>query len=136
MYKKSLIILSTFIFVLCITAFSVFATDNTADNIKNGVSSVTNTVVDGVNRMGSDVRNGVGSVENGIEDALTMDNKTTDMAAPGTTTDYTATRTTADVTTDNNTANLWVWMIVAVAAIVIVGLVWYYGTRNTTHHDE
>lgn len=155
MYKKSLIILSAILFVLCICTSSVFATDgNTANNVKNGVSNVTNSVVDGVSRMGSDVRNGIGAVENGIEDTFDMndtdngnnaDNNNNDMApsatdttgGTGATGDYTTTRT-ADTagTTDDGMANIWVWMIVAVAAIVIIGLVWYYGTQNTTHHDE
>ena len=46
-------------------------------------------------------------------------------------TDYTATRTTADLTgTPTNTATTWVWIILAVSAVVIIGLVWYYATQN------
>ena len=155
MYKKSLIIVSTLLFVICICAGSVFATDGgTTENIKNGVTNVTDTVIDGVSRMGADMRNGISNAENSIENTFDMnnngdannggtnndgtnnDNNNDDMALTGSRDGYTTTRTTNDVTT-NNTNNMWVWLIVAVAAIVIIGLVWYYGTRNnTTHRDE
>lgn len=129
MLKKSLIILFIIFFVLCISNISFAA--NTADNVKNAVSSTTNTVVDGVSNLAEDVRNGVGHVENGIEDALTMDNETnTDTRA--TTGDYTTART-ADMTrtaTGADNTTMWVWLIVAVAAIVIIALVWYYGSQN------
>ena len=143
MYKKSLIILSTILFVICICASSVFATDGkTTQDVKNGVTSVTDTVIDGVSRMGADVRNGIGDAENNIENTFDMNNNNNnnnndDMFLNGANDGYTTTRTTADATTNNDTNNMWVWLIVAVAAIVIIGLVWYYGTKNnTTHHDE
>ncbi len=137
MHKKSLILVSVILFVLCIFSGFVSATDEA----KNAVSNVTNTVIDGANHLGSDVRNGVGNMENGIEDALDFDkNGTTDMmndnTKAGTSSDYTATRTTANGTNNNNTSTLWVWLIVAIAAIVIIGLVWYYGTQNRPHNDE
>lgn len=137
MYKKSLILVSVILFVLCIFSGFVSATDE----VKNAVSNVTNTVIDGANHLGSDVRNGVGNMENGIEDALDFDkNGTTDMmndnTKAGTSSDYTATRTTANGTNNNNASTLWVWLIVAIAAIVIIGLVWYYGTQNRPHNDE
>lgn len=137
MYKKSLILVSVILFVLCICSGFVSATNE----VKNAVSNVTNTVVDGVNHLGSDVRNGVGAAENGIEGALDMnngDNKntTTNNNRITTTNDYAVTRTTTDAMTNNGTSNLWIWLIVGIAAIMIIGLVWYYGTQNRTHHDE
>lgn len=139
MYKKSLVLVSVILFVLCI--FSSFVSAN--DGAKNAVSNVTNTVVNGANHLGSDVRNGVGAVENGIEDALKFNNNRTtdtglmgDNTRTGTTTGYATTRTTANGATTNNTSTLWIWLIVAIAAIVIIGLVWYYGTQNRTHHGE
>ena len=136
MYKKSLILVSVILFALFIFSGFVSATDN----VKNGVSNVVNTVVNGVNTMGADVRNGIGSAENGIEDALKIDgNQTNNNGNNGTDTrnnGYTATRTSTNALTGNNTSTLWVWLIVAIAAIVIIGLVWYYGAQNTTHHDE
>ena len=146
MYKKTLILVSIIFCIICISTFS-FATDA----VKNAMNGATNTVMDGVNSLGSDVRTGVGNLENGIEGAIndmgdngenndnntennndtenqtTTDNFDTRMTG----TDYTATRTTADLTgTTANTATTWVWIILAVSAVVIVGLVWYYATQN------
>lgn len=135
MLKKNLIILFMIFCILCISNVC-FAT-NTGNNIKNTLNSATNTVVDGVSNLAADVRNGVGDVENGIEGALTMDtmdNNTNNTDAGNTTENYTTTRTatTRDAmgATGADTTTMWVWIIVALASIVIVGAVWYYGTQN------
>jgi len=142
MYKKSLILVSIIFCIICISTIS-FATDA----VKNAVNGATNTVMDGVNSLGSDVRTGIGNVENGIEGAINdmgnnmennnNNNDTTNQTQTNnfdtgiTGTDYTATRTTADLTGNaTNTATTWVWIILAVSAVVIVGLVWYYATQN------
>lgn len=125
MLKKSLIILFIIFSIICIS--NVCAASNTmANDVKNGVSSVTNTVVDGVEDLAKDARNGVGHVENGIEDALTMNNtsKSTSQNV------YTATRTAATEATGTNNSAMWVWVVLAIAAIVIIALVWYYGSQN------
>lgn len=137
MHKKSIILVSVFLFILFICSGFVCA----SENVKSGISNVTNTVVDGVNHLGSDVRNGIGRVENGIEGALNMNDDKNAMNTTGNTmTDntrnYTTTRTTADAGITNNTSTMWIWLVIAIAAIVIIGLVWYYGAQNTTHHDE
>lgn len=136
MYKKSLILVSVILLALFI--FSGFV--SAADNVKNGVSNVVNTVVNGVNAMGADVRNGIGNAENGIEGALKIDgnqnNDNNNNMANSRNNGYDATRTATDALAGNNTSTLWIWLIVAIAAIVIIGLVWYYGAQNTTHHDE
>ncbi len=151
MYKKSFILVSVILFVLCI--FSGFVSATNA--VKGTVSNVTNTVVDGTANLANDIRSGVGNAENGIEDALKMDNVDNnntdnnnndnivtnatrdDNIARTNDGDYTATRTTAGGAMTDNTSTMWVWLVVAIAAIVIIGLVWYYGTQNnTTHHDD
>ena len=136
MYKKSLILVSVILFALFI--FSGFV--SAADNVKNGVSDAVNTVVNGVNAMGADVRNGIGDAENGIKGALKIDgnqnNNNNNNMANNRNNGYDATRTATDALAGNNTSTLWIWLIVADAAIVIIGLVWYYGAQNTTHHDE
>ena len=99
MHKKSFVLVSVILFVLCI--FSGFVSANTSD------------------------------VKNGVEDALRMnDTKINDNVR-----DYSATRTATNGIT-NNTSTMWVWVIVAIAAIVIIGLVWYYGATNNHHHND
>lgn len=136
MKKKSLLILSILFAILCMCTIS-FGTNE----LKNGIHNVTDSVVDGVENLGQDVRNGVGAVENTIEDgvrnmgdAMDADNNTTATITGND--NYTATRTTATDATNTNTMNssLWTWIILAVAGIVIVGLVWYYATQNVNEH--
>lgn len=156
MCRKSLILLSTFFATLILFSTIVFA--NTSNDIKNGINDASTTMVDGAEKLGTDVknginnagsdmvngaehlgddiRNGVGNAENGIEGALNMDDMKT--------TNYVATRTTGDSSGTNNSMNInnpttWVWVIVAIAGVVIVGMVWYYATQNTTtnnRHDD
>lgn len=137
MYKKSFILISAVLFILCI--FSGFV--NATDSAKEMITDAKNTVVDGAMQLGNDVRNGVGTVENdvedGVNDIVTMDNNVNSTNTARKTNDgYTATRTATNSTNYNSTSTLWVWLIVAIAAIVIIGLVWYYGSQNRTHTDE
>lgn len=140
MNKKLTLLVSIFLVFLFVFSGYVFANNE----VKNTVNGATNSIIDGVENLGSDVRNGIGRAENGIEDAFTMDNTNdigTDNNTNNTVTgtgDYTATTTAAGLTTTNNTSTIWVWITIAIAAIVIIGLVWYYGTQNTTttHHDD
>ena len=134
MKKKSLLIVSVLLAILFISSIS-FANNE----VKNDIHNATDTVVDGAENLAEDVRNGIGNaedaIENGVRDAGTA---ITDGANDMTRTDnsgYTATRTTASDTTTNNTMNstLWTWIALAIAAVVIVGLVWYYATQ---HNDN
>ena len=101
-----------------------------ASDMKDAVNSASSTLIDGTKNLAADVRNGVGDVENGIEGALTMNNmNTTNMQT--TSNDYTATRTSSTTNaTGMNTSTMWIWMIVAIAAIGIVGLVWFYASQH------
>ncbi len=128
MLKKSLLILFIIFCILCISNIC-FANDMASD-MKDAVNSASSTLIDGTKNLAADVRNGVGNVENGIEGALTMDNmNTTNMQT--TSNDYTATRTSSTTNaTGMNTSTMWVWMIVAIAAIGIVGLVWFYASQH------
>ena len=112
---------------------------DTANNIKNGISNATNTVVDGIDRMGSDVRSSIGAIENGIENTFEM-NDISQIPMESTidnTNSYTVVRTADNNNiTDTTSNNLWVWIIVAVVSIFIIGLVWYYGMQNTRRHDD
>lgn len=128
MQKKSLIVLFIIVCILCVS--NVCFANNTMNNMKNGVMSATNTVVDGVENLAADAREGVGDIENSIEGALTMD---TNMVRTNTN-GYTSARTSATMTdTTTGTATLWIWAIVAIAAIGIIGLVWFYATQNRVH---
>ena len=90
-----------------------------------GVGAVENTIE---NTM-SDAGNAIGTTMNNADNA--MDNS---MNNNNNRTNYTATRTSADIAnTGTDMSTLWVWITVAIAGAVIVGLVWYYGAQNNIH---
>lgn len=128
MKKKTFIVLSILFALLLISTLS-FANND----VKNDVHSATDTVIDGVSNLANDARKGVGAIENTIEDgakdignAIYHDN----------TNGYTATRTaTTGTTTNGMNSTLWTWVILAVAAVVIIGLVWYYASQDN-HVDK
>jgi hypothetical protein len=128
MKRKTLIILSILFALLFISTIS-FANND----IKDGVHSATDTVIDGASNLVNDARKGVGAiestVENGAKDisnAIHHDN----------TNGYTTTRTaTTGTTTNGMNSTLWTWVILAVASVVIIGLIWYYASQNN-HVDK
>ncbi len=142
MKRKTLFIVFALFTLLCIST-SVFATND----VKNGVSNVTDAMIDGAARLGNDVEDGIGTAAGAIENGVsnlgnTMSNGMQDIgnAVYGGAEDltmqndngYTAQRTTASDITNTNAmdTNMWTWVIVAVAGIVIVGLVWYYAAEH------
>lgn len=128
MKKKTFIALFIIFVLLLISTFS-FANND----IKNDVHSATDTVIDGASNLANEARKGVGSIENTIEDGVKdIGNAMYDNDSM----EYTTTRTsTGPATTDNMNGALWTWVILAVAGIVIVGLVWYYASQNN-HVDK
>lgn len=128
MKRKTLIILSILFALLFISTIS-FANND----IKDGVHSATDAVIDGASNLVNDARKGVGAIENTVENgakdignAIHHDN----------TNGYTATRTaTTETTTNGMNSTLWTWVILAVAAVVIIGLIWYYASQNN-HVDK
>jgi len=139
MKKKSFILLV----VLIISFSTICFADDMGNDIKNAVNGATNTVVDGIQNLAEDVRSGIGTAEDTIENgARNMGNAVMNGAndvmddMDSGDNDYTATRTSAeDVSVINNTAaTTWTWIAVAIAALVIVGLVWYYASQHNHKH--
>ena len=124
----------TFIILYILFAILFISTISFANNdIKDGVHSATDAVIDGASNLVNDARKGVGAIENTVENgakdignAIHHDN----------TNGYTATRTaTTGTTTNGMNSTLWTWVILAVAAVVIIGLIWYYASQNN-HVDK
>lgn len=138
MKKKSLIILFTMLTILFIFCNKSFANEN----LKNDIQAVGNDIVDSANNLASDVRNGVGAIENTAENGLNVIgsgitdvmNNVGNMLTPNTMNNdegYTAARTSiTDTNNYNTTSTMWTWITLGIAAAVIVGLVWYYGTEH------
>lgn len=135
MKKKLFLVFSILIAILLISTIS-FANND----IKNGIHDVTDSIVDGTENLRNNVKDGISNAENTVEDGAedigtavsdgakdvvgTMDNG------------YSAVRTTASDVSNTNTmsSSIWIWGSLAVAAFVIVALVWYYGTQKTERY--
>ena len=72
------------------------------NDIKNGVHSATDTVIDGASNLANDARKGVGAIENTIEDGA----KNIGNAMYRDNTGYTATRTAIIATTIKSSARV------------------------------
>ena len=148
MKNKSLILVSIILAILFISTIS-FANNDMSNDIKNGIHGVTDTMVDGTANLANDVRSGIQAAENAVEDGARnvgnaisegaqdigntvtngMDNA--DEALTDNNNGYTAARTTTDMANAGTTnSSLWTWIILAIAAVVIVSLVWYYASQN------
>ena len=136
MKRKSFIL---FITLLLISISTVCFAD-IANDIKSTVNGATNTIVDGTKNLAEDVRSGIQTAENTIENgAKDIGNAVMDTAndvVDNNNNDYITTRTNAeDVSVINSTAaSTWTWIAVAIAGIVIVGLVWYYASERNHKH--
>ena len=128
MSKKLFFIIGLLIaFMLTFSVTSCFATDgNGAMNAVNNAANTTHNTV-GMNNNNNTLNN----------------NNTTAMGT--TNTGYTANRTATTRTTTANTGTFlgmtstaWTWLILAIAAVVIVALVWYYSNQisNSKKYDE
>ena len=138
-----------FIFLTLLTVLFISSISFATNNMENEIENAKNTVVNGTERLGNEIKNGIEStantVENGamnlkndvsqgvqsIGNALINDNMNNSSKMQQ---NYTATRTTATDNLDTSimNSNLWTWVAILVAGIVIVSVVWYYAKE----HDE
>ena len=138
MLKKvfSLLIVAGLIFFTS----TVFATNNTigdsmnkaGNTVKNVVGGAENVVENAAGAVGNGVRNVGNSVADGAE---RMTTNGTNSNSGYTTTRTGATNGTANGTFLGMTSNTWTWFILAIAAIAIVGLVWYYAMKNKSEYN-
>lgn len=134
---KSLIIFFIILAILFISTIS-FATNDMGNNIKSGIHSVTDTIVDGTANLANDVRGGIQNAENTVENGArnvgnTVSEGMNDVGTAITDNNrYTATRTTAidAVEAEIMNSSIWTWIILAIAAVIIVSLVWYYASQH------
>lgn len=153
MIKKSLITIAIF-FLIATLSCSVLATnitsgaENTVNQMKNGVQNMANDAggaiqhaKDGIGNMVNDGKNmiengakGLGNTTQNVANTLTSDTLRGEDGRENSSNDtYTANRTSAtNVLSTSNPAILWT--ILAVIALAIIGVVWYYGIQTQTRH--
>lgn len=112
---------------------SLDKTRNTASNLTNGVvsgaSSVMNTVTNGINDMTG--------MNNGTNNNATTMNTTNTNNNNG---NYNTTRTAVDDAYygagNQMDTTTWLWMILAIVAVIIVGAVWYYAMQGVNDRND
>ena len=144
MLKKSLTILSIFC-IITLASSLVFAS-----NIMRGAENAVRDVGNGIEALVDDAGNAMQDAGNGIsnmmndwnrdaentENDMTNNDMGTTAMQGGRDDGYAATRT-GSVENAVNTNNAFVWTILAVAAAIIIALVWYYATQtNDTNNNR
>lgn len=138
MNRKFLYVIILFVAIILLSTSFTFAVtkpamENAANGIRNVVGSAENTIENAAAGVANTSKNVTGDIE---KSSNTMTNNTsTYMSTNGNSgTGYTSTRTSTDITGDttflgmNSTA--WIWLILAIAAVAIVALVYYYSAQT------
>lgn len=151
--KKIILVFSLLVLILSILNLT-FATDITEDmkdtanamqntaqsageTIKEGAQNAGNTIMDSTEKAGNSVMNATNTTKDGIQNATnevgnTLENMTTTENLTG---DYNTTQTNADTQlTQSNNSTMWMWVMLAVVAVLIIGLVWYYAVQSNKNN--
>ena len=118
-------------------------TEDSAKNLVNGTMEAEQKMENGAKDMGQRIENGARDmgqrIENGARDmGQKIENGVRDVSGAVTENrnNYSTTRTTtsASINADNTiagmTTNTWMWIIFAVAGIIILSAIWYYAVQN------
>ena len=134
MAKKIFVSLAIIMLSLC-CGVCFAAEDNSNVNLGNQITESVYKAGKSMRNVADDVMDGMGTRDNRNNDNYnnnnTMDNRNGYTTGNGFTDGYNAVRTSVDeVTTGNISTTTWVWIILAVAAIIITVAVWYYAAQN------
>ena len=118
--------------------------ENAAKDISNTSKDVTSDIENKANNATSDIENKANNATSDVENR--MDNDSNKNPITGTTTnsnpgDYSASRTST--ATDRSILGInsttWIWLIMAIVAIAIIAMVYYFSVRSTgsnNYHDD
>ena len=146
MTKKTFISITLFVAILFCSTF-VFANNGSLSNagkaMTNVVKDAGTAVRNGTQEIGNDLQRGAQGITGAITDNNNdnnndQDNRDTLFTSDDNNGDYTATRTNATGTMMGMSPITWTWFTLAIAAILIVALVWYYASQNNkvTNYDN
>lgn len=133
MAKKIFMFFAIIILSLCCSV--CFAAENNSNvNLGEEITDSINKTGDSVRNVTNDVMNGVnGNARNNNNNNYNNGNYNRNNNTDNNvfTNGYNAVRTSVDdVATGNMSTTTWIWIILAVAAIIIVAMVWYYAVQN------
>ena len=132
MKKKLFISALLSLVTLCMLFTSSFAAKGAKDTLKDSASKSANSV----QSAGDTIKNATMDVTNTAENIFgdgknmteNLANDVTNTLQSDVTGGYNTIQTSGEQMT-NATSDLWLWMILAVIAALIVGVVWYYTAR-------
>lgn len=149
---KKFLLFSALVCAILFTSSAVYAANtagdviqNVGNGVRNFVGGAENAIENGVKDVGDAVQQGVNGLENTMNanDNTQTTNNNNNMKAnnngttyTGNTDGYTATRTTTDTNVGIMSGTAWTWIILAIAAVLIIGLVWYYSAQNNVGTDQ
>lgn len=138
MAKRIFAFVIAILLVLC-TSY-VFAANNEMSDSMNKAGNTIEHATDGVRNVVGNVENGAARIGNGVQDlGNTFADGAARVANDGVTLNannddqYTAVRTATGGSFMGMNGTTWTWFILAIAALVIVGLVWYYAMQNNEY---
>lgn len=135
MAKKIFTCLAVIILSLCCSV--CFAAEgNNSDSSKDSNVNLGEEITDSLNKTGESIKNVTNDAMNTGRNDSKNNNNNNDNNFRNSGTNYNATRTSVEDTTTVGTTNLstttWIWIIMAVVAIIIVAMVWYYAVQDNT----
>lgn len=136
----AIILCAIFSFTVCFATNNMDGLGNAANDVRNVVGGVENTVENAAMDVSNTSKNVTGDVENGMNRDKNRNNNST----MGITNDNNGRYSTSRVNTGNGTvmgmtSTAWTWLILGIAAIAIIAVVWYYSmqfTNNNNHHND
>ena len=118
--SMALIVSFIFSFSVC---FAADGLEKAADDVRNVVGGVENTVENAAMDVSNVSKNATSSMENGM---------TSETTRTGTSGNYSTSRvSTGDAGIMGMSSNTWTWLILGIAAIAIIAVVWYYSMQFT-----
>lgn len=135
MTKKVLISIIALLYTLFFTSFAFATTsmENGAKDVGTEVKDSFDKLEGGAKDMGNTVKDAITDVGNAMTDNKdNLSNNSNDNS-------YTATRTSATSNTSlfgMSTNTMWTWLILAIVAVAIVSLLWFYGSQNNTTRNN
>ena len=142
---KKLFSLITITFIISLIFFlpSAFANNmvnDAANGVRNAVGGAENAVEETAKGTAGAVKNGFNNMGNATENTMNnVKNDADKMKNNASNNDgYTATRTNAE--TNNGFLgftgnNVWTWIVVAIVALIVIGLIWYF-MANRNNYDN
>ena len=118
----TLLLITSFILLFSNCFSNANVMNSIKEDMKKAGSTIENTFNDGMNAT----KNTINDMKNGTENA-----KNTITRSMTTTNDnYTAERTNTEGSFLGMNSMMWTWLIMAILAVAIIGLVWYYASQS------